>query len=359
MTSTVRVELGDRSYPIVIGPGLLDSPRHYEPWLRGRQAVLVASATVSGLHGPGVERALQPSCSRYLRIVVPDGEAQKCWETLDRLHGELIAWGADRRTVLLALGGGVIGDLVGFAAATFQRGVDFIQIPTTLLAQVDSSVGGKTAINHALGKNLIGAFHQPIAVLSDTETLNTLPDRELAAGLAEVIKYGIIHDSAFFAWVEAHLHELLRRDAAALTFAIRRSCEIKAEIVAQDEREHGRRALLNLGHTFGHAIESLTGYGAWLHGEAVAAGTVLASTLAHRMGRLSSDDLGRITRLLEQAGLPVRPPSLPLDGWLTAMGRDKKNEGGRITLILPEGIGAASVNREVPANTLEALLSGH
>lgn len=359
MTQTIRVDLGERSYPIVVGPGLLGDPMHYEPWLRGRQAVLITSETVAGLHAPQVERVLQACCSRWLPIVLPDGEAQKCWETLDRLHGELIAWGADRKTLLIALGGGVIGDLAGFAAATYQRGIDFIQVPTTLLAQVDSSVGGKTAINHALGKNLIGAFHQPLAVISDTDTLKTLPDRELAAGLAEVIKYGIIQDTAFFSWLEGHLDGLLRRDAGELTHAIRRSCEIKAEIVARDEREQGVRALLNLGHTFGHAIESLAGYGAWLHGEAVAAGTVLASTLSHRLGRLAAGDLERIRALLRRAGLPVTPPALPLEGWLAAMGRDKKNEGGRITLILPEGIGAASVVKDAPLHALEQLLAGH
>jgi len=259
--------------------------------------------------------------------------------------------------VIVALGGGVVGDLAGFAAATYQRGVPFIQVPTTLLAQVDSSVGGKTGVNHPLGKNMIGAFHQPLAVIADTATLDTLPDRELAAGLAEVIKYGAIRDLAFFGWLETNIARLRDRDPDALAKAIGRSCEIKAEIVALDEREAGPRALLNLGHTFGHAIETLEGYGAWLHGEAVAAGMVMAARLSARLGRAPESDADRLEALLRRAGLPVEPPGLEVDAWLDAMGRDKKNESGRITLILLDRLGAATVEKNVPAGALEGFLA--
>lgn len=279
---TLHVELGDRRYPLYIGPGLLGQAELLRPHIAGRQVLVVTNTTVAPLYLERTCAALQGL--RYEAVILPDGERYKTLETLDAVFTALLEKRFDRHCTILALGGGVIGDLAGFAAACYQRGVDFIQVPTTLLAQVDSSVGGKTAVNHPLGKNMIGAFYQPRCVLADTETLNTLPDRELSAGLAEVIKYGLIRDRPFLEWLEANLDALLIRDAAALSEAIERSCRNKAEIVAADERETGERALLNLGHTFGHAIETGVGYGQWLHGEAVAAGTVLAADLSARLG---------------------------------------------------------------------------
>lgn len=353
---TLTVGLGDRSYPIHIGAGLLDRSELFAPHLRGKRAALVTNDRVAPLYAQAVERTLAACGARSFRVVIPDGEAQKNWQTLDGVFEELLRAQADRATVVVALGGGVVGDLAGFAAATYQRGVPFIQVPTTLLAQVDSSVGGKTGVNHPLGKNMIGAFHQPLAVVADTNTLDTLPARELAAGLAEVIKYGVIRDRPFFEWLEGEIERLREREPAALAHAIGRSCEIKAEIVALDEREAGPRALLNLGHTFGHAIETLEGYGTWLHGEAVATGMVMAARLSVRLGRLTEADAERIERLLARAGLPVRPPVLPVEAWLDAMGRDKKNEAGRITLILPDALGSAAIEKHAPMAELEALL---
>jgi 3-dehydroquinate synthase len=353
---TLTVGLGDRSYPIQIGPGLLDQSDLFAPYLRGKRAALITNDKVAPLYAAAVERSLAACGARSFRVVIPDGEAQKNWQTLDGVFGELLRAHADRATVIVALGGGVVGDLAGFAAATYQRGVPFIQVPTTLLAQVDSSVGGKTAVNHPLGKNMIGAFYQPLAVLADTNTLETLPARELAAGLAEVIKYGVIRDRPFFEWLEKDIERLLGREPASVAHAIGRSCEIKAEIVALDEREAGPRALLNLGHTFGHAVETLAGYGTWLHGEAVAAGMVMAARLSVRLGRLPQGDSDRIERLLARAGLPVRPPALAVDAWLDAMGRDKKNESGRITLILLDALGNAAIEKNAPMAELEALL---
>ncbi|MCM2328085.1 MAG: 3-dehydroquinate synthase [Lysobacter sp.] len=355
---TLTVGLGSRSYPIHIGPGLLGQADLFAPHLQSGRAVVVTNTTVGPLYADAVERALDACGTRHFRIEIPDGEAEKRWETLDRVFGSLLRAQADRRTVIVALGGGVVGDLAGFAAATYQRGVPFIQVPTTLLAQVDSSVGGKTGVNHPLGKNMIGAFHQPLAVIADTATLDTLPDRELAAGLAEVIKYGAIRDLAFFDWLETNVGRLRARDPDALAKAISRSCEIKAEIVALDEREAGPRALLNLGHTFGHAIETLEGYGTWLHGEAVAAGMVMAARLSARLGRAPEADASRLEALLRRAGLPVEPPELEVDAWLDAMGRDKKNESGRITLILLDRLGAAAVEKNAPARALEDFLAG-
>ena len=354
----LTVGLGDRSYPIHIGRGLAGQQALFAPHLESGRAVVITNETVAKLHGDVVERTLAASGTRFSRILIPDGEEHKRWETLDGVFGEMLRAQADRRTVVVALGGGVVGDLAGFAAATYQRGVPFIQVPTTLLAQVDSSVGGKTGINHSLGKNMVGAFHQPLAVIADTSTLDTLPDRELVAGLAEVIKYGAIRDLEFFAWIEENLDRLRDRDPAALAHAIARSCEIKAEIVALDEREAGPRALLNLGHTFGHAIETLEGYGTWLHGEAVATGMVLAARLSARLGRLAHADAIRLETLIRRAGLPVEPPTLAVDAWLAAMGRDKKNEAGRITLILLDRLGAAAIEKNAPPRELEALLSG-
>ncbi|HEX4943196.1 MAG TPA: 3-dehydroquinate synthase [Usitatibacteraceae bacterium] len=355
---TLTVGLGERSYPIHIGPGLIGQGALFAPYLGSGRAALVTNETVAPLYADTVEKSLAACGARFFRVVIPDGEAEKRWETLERVYGELLRAQADRRTVIVALGGGVVGDLAGFAAATYQRGVPLIQVPTTLLAQVDSSVGGKTAVNHPLGKNMIGAFHQPLAVIADTRTLDTLPDRELAAGLAEVIKYGAIRDLPFFEWLEENVDRLRAREAAALAHAIRRSCEIKAEVVALDERESGVRALLNLGHTFGHAIETLEGYGAWLHGEAVAAGMAMAARLSARLGRLPAGDARRLEALIRRAGLPVEPPALAVDAWLDAMGRDKKNESGRITFILLDRLGAAAIEKHVPAGELEAFLTG-
>jgi 3-dehydroquinate synthase len=354
---TLTVGLGDRSYPIHIGPGLIGRHGLFAPHVASGRAAVITNEIVAPLYADAVEKSLAACGVRSFRVVIPDGEASKRWETLDQVYGELLRAQADRKTVIVALGGGVVGDLAGFAAATYQRGVPFIQVPTTLLAQVDSSVGGKTAVNHALGKNMIGAFHQPLAVIADTATLDTLPDRELAAGLAEVIKYGAIRDVPFFDWLDGNVDRLLARDPVALAHAIRRSCEIKAEIVALDEREEGPRALLNLGHTFGHAIETLQGYGVWLHGEAVAAGMVMAARLSVRLGRMPGEDSRRLEALVRRAGLPVEPPALAAEAWLAAMGRDKKNESGRITLILMDRLGAAVIEKSAPLGELESFLS--
>ena len=353
----LRVELGARSYPIHIGGGLLDRADLFAPHVSSRRAAIVTNETVAPLYADRLEAALRGAGASCMRIVLPDGEAYKTWESLNAIYAALLAAQADRRTVLVALGGGVVGDLAGFAAATYQRGIAHVQVPTTLLAQVDSSVGGKTAINHPLGKNMIGAFHQPDAVVADTATLATLPPRELAAGLAEVVKYGAIHDLDFLAWIEAGVDRLERRDPEALERAIRRSCEIKAAIVAADEREAGARALLNFGHTFGHAIESAEGYGTLLHGEAVAAGMALAARLSARLGRVPQADADRLIALLQRLRLPVKAPKFPREVWLEFMGRDKKNEGGRITLILLDALGRAVVVRDTPARELEAFLA--
>jgi 3-dehydroquinate synthase len=353
----LEVALGDRSYPIHIGAGIASDAALYAPYVKGRRAAIVTSETVARLHVPAVEGALRANAASTLRIVLPDGEAHKNWQTLDHIYAELLRAQADRRTVVVAVGGGVVGDMAGFAAATYQRGVACLQVPTTLLAQVDSSVGGKTAINHPLGKNMIGAFHQPVAVIADTSVLATLPDRELAAGLAEVLKYGAIADLDFLAWVERNAQGLRGRDPEALAYAIRRSCEIKAAIVAKDEREAGVRALLNFGHTFGHAIETASGYGSWLHGEAVGTGMVMAAWFSARLGRISPAAADRLAAAVEGLGLPVKPPRFDVQTWLELMGRDKKNVGGRITLILLEDLGRAAVVNDAPLDELEAFLA--
>ena len=356
MSDVLRVELGDRAYPIHIGTGLVERSDLYAPHVAGRLAAIVTNVTVAPLHAARLEGALRKAGARTLRIELPDGEAFKTWETLDTVFAALLREQADRRTVLVALGGGVVGDMAGFAAATYQRGIAHLQVPTTLLAQVDSSVGGKTAINHALGKNMVGAFHQPVAVVADVDVLRTLPEREYASGIAEVVKYGAIFDIAFLAWLEEHAEALAARDAAALAHAIRRSCEIKAAIVADDEREAGARALLNFGHTFGHAIESASGYGNVLHGEAVACGMAMAARFSARIGRIAPADAERLIALLERFRLPVRAPRFPRETWLEFMGRDKKNEAGRITLILLDALGRAAVVKGAPAAELEAFL---
>ena len=354
---TVRVALAERAYPIHIGAGLLERADLLVPLLPQRRVALVTNHTVAPLYLDRIARALDAAGVASVRVVVPDGEAHKDWSTLNKVFDALLEHRCDRKTAIVALGGGVIGDLAGFAAATYQRGVPFVQVPTTLLAQVDSSVGGKTAINHPLGKNMIGAFHQPLAVLADMDTLATLPPAELRAGLAEVIKHGAIRDAAFFDWLESNIDALLRLDRGALAFAVKRSVEIKAAVVAVDERETGLRALLNFGHTFGHAIEAGLGFGAWLHGEAVAAGMVMAADLSARLGMLDRADADRLSRLVARAGLPVAGPALGPARYLDLMAIDKKAEAGRIRFILLDRLGAARISDSVPPGTLQATLS--
>lgn len=354
---TLTVDLKERSYPIHIGAHLLHQPGLLLPHLTQKQVAIVTNTTVAPLYLDQLADALRVNAVNVVPIVLPDGEAFKNWESLNLIYDALLTHRCERKTTLIALGGGVIGDLTGFAAATFLRGVPFIQIPTTLLAQVDSSVGGKTGINHPLGKNMVGAFYQPKVVIADTATLDTLPDRELSAGLAEVIKYGLIRDLPFFHWLEEQMPRLLARDPEALAYAIRRSCENKADVVAADEREAGNRALLNLGHTFGHAIETGLGYGKWLHGEAVAAGSVLAADLSRRLGWIDDATFSRIKALFVQAKLPVTAPDLGPETYLDLMGLDKKVEGGKIRFILLKGLGSAVIHGDVPADLLRATLA--
>jgi 3-dehydroquinate synthase len=337
----LSVTLGGRSYPIHIGHGLLDDAQMYAPYVASRSVAVVTNDVVAPLYLARVQRALGQAGARVVPVLIEDGERAKAWPTLDRVVDALLTARCGRDSVIVALGGGVIGDLAGFAAAVYQRGIGLIQVPTTLLAQVDSSVGGKTAINHARGKNMVGAFHQPLAVIADVATLDSLPIRELRAGLAEVIKHGCILDLQLVGWLEANMDRLLARDRAALGHAVRRSCELKAQVVAADEREAGLRAILNFGHTFGHAIEAGVGYGEWLHGEAVATGMVMAAGLSVRAGTLRREDADRITALIARAGLPVRGPALPVERYLEFMQVDKKASGGEIRFILLEGLGRA------------------
>jgi 3-dehydroquinate synthase len=350
---TIVVALGERSYPIHIGPNLLDQSALYG--LTAKQVLVVTNDVVAPLYLERVRAALHGR--EVETVVVPDGERHKTLATFTAVIDRLIDGRFHRDSCLVALGGGVIGDLTGYVAASYQRGVDFVQVPTTLLAQVDSSVGGKTAVNHPRAKNMIGAFHQPTAVLADTSTLRTLPPRELAAGLAEVIKYGIIVDAAFFAWLEAHIDELKHLDPAALALAIRRSCEIKAAIVAEDEREQGRRALLNLGHTFGHALESIGNYERWLHGEAVAVGMVLAARTSAALGWLAERDCERIERLVARAGLPTSAAGIDPTELLDNMRGDKKADRAGLKLILVRALGDAVVARSPAEDTLRAVLA--
>lgn len=352
---TLQVDLGERSYPISIGQSLLSRGDLIAPHVPGRRVAVVTNTTVAPLYLEILKATLSTAGKSVISIVLPDGEDEKNWASLMKVFDVLLSEKCDRKTTLLALGGGVIGDLTGFAAATYMRGVPFIQIPTTLLAQVDSSVGGKTGVNHPLGKNMIGAFYQPQAVIADTATLETLPARELSAGLAEVIKHGAIIDAAFFDWIESNIEKLVAKDAVALAYAIRRSCEIKADVVRQDEREGGLRAILNFGHTFGHAIEAGLGYGEWLHGEAVGCGMVMAADLSCRMGFIDTTAKSRITALVQAAGLPVVAPDLGADRWLELMQVDKKNEGGQIKFILIKPLGTPVV-MTVPESTLLATL---
>lgn len=337
----LTVCLGQRSYPIKIGAGLLNLGFESMP---AKRVAIVTNTVVAPLYLERVTLSLQKVGAEATAVILPDGESHKDWESLNAIYDHLLEKRCDRTTPVIALGGGVIGDLAGFAAATYQRGVPFIQIPTTLLAQVDSSVGGKTGINHPRGKNMVGAFWQPRMVIADTDTLNTLPDRELSAGLAEVIKYGLIRDLPFLEWLEQNMDKLMARDSGALSHAIERSCANKAEVVAADELEtakEGGRALLNLGHTFGHAIETGVGYGAWLHGEAVAAGTMMAADLSRRLGWLSDGDVERVRRLFERARLPVRGPAMGADRYIDLMGHDKKVIAGQLRLVLLKQIGEA------------------
>jgi 3-dehydroquinate synthase len=338
---SIRVALAERSYPIHIGAGILGSAELYRPHLAGGVAAVITNDAVAAHYLETVRRALAPA--RIVDIRIPDGESAKSWQVLEGVFDRLLAARCGRDTLVVALGGGVVGDLAGFAAAVYQRGVDFVQVPTTLLAQVDSSVGGKTAINHARGKNMIGAFHQPRAVIADVSTLDTLPDRELRAGLAEVIKHGLALDAALFEWLESNVERILQRDPGGLMHAVRRSCELKAAIVAADEREAGARALLNLGHTFGHAIEAGTGYGAWLHGEAVAAGMVMASELSLLLGSIARHDVNRVKKLVARAGLPVKGPAIAAQEMMTLMAVDKKAAQGKVRFVVLESIGRAAL----------------
>lgn len=353
---TLNVALGDRSYPIHIGRGLRARAELILPHLKTKRVAIVTNDVVGPLYLAGLRAALEAAGVRVSAVVLPDGEAHKDWPTLNLVFDMLLAERCERSTTLVALGGGVVGDMGGFAAACYQRGMPFIQIPTTLLAQVDSSVGGKTAINHPLGKNMIGAFYQPKLVLADIDTLDTLPDRELSAGLAEVIKYGLIRDPVFLDWLEANLDALVARDADALAFAIERSCRNKAEVVAADETEQGERALLNLGHTFGHAIETGLGYGEWLHGEAVAAGTMMAAELSRSLGWIGADDVARIEALFVRARLPVRGPKLGAARYLELMAHDKKVEAGKLRLVLLRALGRAVIHGEAGVGDITAAI---
>ncbi len=354
----VRIDLAERSYEIHIGAGLLGRSESYADLPAGGDALIVTNTTVGPLYVPALQNALAPSYRRIHLVELPDGEAHKDWATLNLIFDALLGAGCDRKTTVFALGGGVVGDMAGFAAACYMRGVPFAQVPTPLLAQVDSSVGGKTAINHPLGKNMIGAFYQPLLVIADLDTLATLPQRELSAGLAEVIKYGPIADETFLVWLEANLDRLLARDPAALAHAVRRSCEIKAWVVGQDERESGLRAILNFGHTFGHAIEAGLGYGEWLHGEAVGCGMVMAADLSLRLGMIAPEQNQRLARLIERAGLPVRGPALGVARYLESMRLDKKSEAGEIRFVLLDGPGRATL-RSAPDAVVAGVIEAH
>jgi len=352
---TLTIDLGARSYPIFIGTNVLERTELFAGVIKSRDVFVVTNEVVGPLYLSKLLATLHGK--RTASISLPDGEQHKTLATVSSIFDALVAARMNRDATIVALGGGVVGDMAGFAAACYQRGIDYVQVPTTLLAQVDSSVGGKTAVDHPGGKNLIGAFHQPIAVIADTATLGTLPERELRAGLAEVVKYGFIRDRDFLEWIEAHAQQLLQREPQALAHAIRRSCEIKAEIVAIDEREQGLRAILNFGHTFGHAIETATGYGEWLHGEAIAAGMVLAADLSARLGSISVDDSARVARLVKQLELPVESPKIGAHRALELMGMDKKVQGGKIRLVLLKQLGQAVVSGEYEPDALQATLA--
>ena len=354
---TYRVELGRRSYPILIGAGLIARPDLFDQYLFGRDVLLVSNTTVAPLYAAALSIAL--GSRRVVEAILPDGEQHKTLANVARLIDVLVANRLGRDCTVVALGGGVVGDMAGFAAATYQRGIAYVQVPTTLLAQVDSSVGGKTGVNHPGGKNLIGAFHQPTAVLADVHTLATLPQRELRAGLAEVIKYALICDAPFFDWLEAHIDDLVARNTEALGHVIRRSCEIKAQIVGRDEYEHGERAVLNLGHTFAHAIEAATGYGRWLHGEAVGAGLFIAASFSHECGLMPAAAVERIKRLLVRAGLPTDTRDVNLSAALEHMKMDKKVKDGRIRLVVPRAIGECFISADYSDAALQRTLAAY
>ncbi len=354
----VPIALAERGYDILIGSGLLEADASWQGLPRARRALIVTNETVAPLYLEELRSQLARVHAEVDAVVLRDGEQHKDWSSLNQIFDHLLETASDRKTVLYALGGGVIGDMTGFAAAVYMRGVPFVQVPTTLLAQVDSSVGGKTAINHPLGKNMLGAFYQPLRVVADLDTLDTLPAREISAGLAEIIKYGPIADPAFLDWIEKNLDALLARDKAALAHAVKRSCEIKAWVVSQDEREAGLRAILNFGHTFGHAIEAGLGYGQWLHGEAVGCGMVMAADLSVRAGLASSGLLPRLTRLIERAGLPIKAPAMPVERWLELMRVDKKAEDGAIRFVLVEGLGRAGMHA-APDELVASVIRAH
>ncbi len=355
---TLQVDLGERSYPILIGSGLLGRAELVKPYVRGSQVMIVSNETVAPLYLDKVQQAFADY--RTEAVILPDGEQYKTLEVCNQIYSALLEKRFDRRCTLVALGGGVVGDMTGFAAATYQRGVDFIQIPTTLLAQVDSSVGGKTGVNHPLGKNMIGAFHQPQLVLADTDTLDTLDDRQLSAGLAEIIKYGLINDLDFFEWLEANMDALLARDKSALAYAIERSCQDKADVVAADEKEGGQRALLNLGHTFGHAIETGMGYGEWLHGEAIATGMLLAAELSSDMGLITKVDVERVRNLLQRARLPIQAPAqMDSNQFINLMAVDKKVLDGQMRLVLMRALGESVITSDARSEQIIAMLDRH
>ncbi len=355
--NTLNVDLGDRSYPIFIGAGLLKNPKLIQPYIKGKTTAVVSNTTVAPLYLESIHHFT--SDYKNTDIVLPDGEEFKTMETLGQVHTEMLTARCDRKTTLIALGGGVVGDISGFAAASYQRGINFIQVPTTLLSMVDSSVGGKTGVNHPLGKNMIGAFHQPQCVIIDTETLNTLDDRQLSAGIAEIIKYGYINDLAFIDWLDENMDKLMQRDPEALEYAIKRSCEHKAAIVAADEKEAGQRALLNLGHTFGHAIETGLGYGKWLHGEAVAAGMIMAAELSKEHGWITDNDVKGMRKLLEKANLPINPPAeINADRFNELMSIDKKVQDGVLHLILMKSMGESIITSDFDKQALMRVL-GH
>lgn len=353
---SVKVELAARAYPIHIGAGLLGRIDLLLPHLKQPRVAIVSNPTVASRYLGPLANSLRMAAVHVAEIILPDGEIYKDWETLNLIFDALLRERCERSTTLIALGGGVIGDMTGFAAACYQRGAPFIQIPTTLLAQVDSSVGGKTAINHPSGKNMIGAFYQPQLVLADTDVLRTLPERELRSGLVEVMKYGLIRDLSFYQWLESNVERLLARETDALTYAIRRSCEHKAQIVAADEHENGERALLNLGHTFGHAIETGLGYGKWLHGEAVAAGTLMAAELSRMKGWLSEQDVGRIEQSFSCLGVPVRGPVMAVDRYIELMQHDKKVQNGRMRLVLLKQLGEGCIDDSATTEEISAAI---
>ena len=354
---TLTVDLDQRSYPIYIGPDLIDRPELFEACSKASSIYIVTNTTVAPLYAERLSKTLATFGKSVRTITLPDGESFKDWKNLQTIFDELLKHGADRQTVLVALGGGVIGDMTGFAAASFMRGIRFIQVPTTLLSQVDSSVGGKTGINHPLGKNMIGAFHQPVAVVADLNTLKTLPPRELSAGLAEVIKHGAIADASFLDWIEANTNALLACDIEAMSHAVLRSCEIKSAVVSADEREGGVRATLNFGHTFGHAIEAGMGYGEWLHGEAVACGMVMGAKLSCLLQKITQADVDRLTRIIHAMHLPITAPKFGAERYIELMQVDKKAEGGQIRYVLLEQIGKAYMSTAPHEAVLETLLA--